>query len=787
MASVASRSCLPYWGSLVQSISGPLSPDTGYISKVSGILYQDNASSKPNHPISRALGTVPRGMEYGLTPFGHSLASKYKYGPYFNENMAPGPTQFFQDTSPPGHLRSIRHKGGTGYGLRIPEELAFITLQSSNPMYTKRYTLYHHLALNWYRGNLYRTRGSAFKSPAPPSKAYHGDSFSPFLKDNPRIGRAGYLRKLIGSVSRDLGPTPLKPEFWDFSLPFIDLCGDPESCGVNADVSFQGSDSYKRKGSGNATSHTKGTGRGDQKRKRGVDEDEENEDSNPPPSKRIDRDGPGASSLRQPLACPFAKADRNEHAGCIFIRRKNLSGIKEHLKRNHFDGALPNDIRAARSWNEVFDICNPEWHPTRRPSPYLEAVSRRSLASSSKSSASSIISNPPENSSALQTPVDIGYQNTYDGAELRSPPLSNDAVSPKPGNGVVENSRAGWHRETSVVPCSNNVGYRRHARTVGALSPTSCGRGSHRGSFSAPVEDSTTNPPTASWPIANTEPHAAQRSFLESRNVLGQNWASTNVSAEVNNQDTFFHHEFGVANGNPTGNVHDIMPPLIDTVDESGYETTVDPSHLEYPNFFSSGLAHGVPVPWVENNPMLQTTGGFKRTPPTPAAILNKGQDSLKSSLDITVLQSQQTAKSKPEEVEDPASQSNGDRQNRKKYLLIVTRMPPNPASEESRRPHKFTFESPNEFHLQFDHWLRREFTDPPFSWKTMMLFNGLEGARLESVEEVADNLEQSFIQYRSSDAALYLVSRNSHLEPYRPVGLTNANFNSPEALFHRQ
>ncbi|KAK6347257.1 hypothetical protein TWF696_007329 [Orbilia brochopaga] len=45
----------------------------------------------------------------------------------------------------------------------------------------------------------------------------------------------------------------------------------------------------------------------------------------------------------------------------------------EHLKRNHFDNQHPNNIREAKTWHQVFDICNPGWKGPR-PSQYLDVL-----------------------------------------------------------------------------------------------------------------------------------------------------------------------------------------------------------------------------------------------------------------------------------------------------------------------------------------------------------------------------------------------------------------------------
>lgn len=76
------------------------------------------------------------------------------------------------------------------------------------------------------------------------------------------------------------------------------------------------------------------------------------------------------------LACPFAKGNPTKQIQCLIIGRQNLSGAKEHIKRNHFNKLLPQDIRRAKKWSDVFDICNPQWPPRPHPSPFVDVAER---------------------------------------------------------------------------------------------------------------------------------------------------------------------------------------------------------------------------------------------------------------------------------------------------------------------------------------------------------------------------------------------------------------------------
>ncbi|KAK6337073.1 hypothetical protein TWF718_009859 [Orbilia javanica] len=63
------------------------------------------------------------------------------------------------------------------------------------------------------------------------------------------------------------------------------------------------------------------------------------------------------------LACPFSKGDPAKFQRCNRIHKQNLPGIKEHLRQEHFDSELPREILAAKSWSDIFSLCNPERPP----------------------------------------------------------------------------------------------------------------------------------------------------------------------------------------------------------------------------------------------------------------------------------------------------------------------------------------------------------------------------------------------------------------------------------------
>ncbi|KAF3190408.1 hypothetical protein TWF225_002169 [Orbilia oligospora] len=746
MIILASRSPVARWGAFTQNINGPFTLDTEHGPKVSGFPYKDVViSSKTNTTFARTPGNIPDSI-------GSSLVSKTGFYNNISKKGTPGTLYSSHDMGLPHRHRSISKQGDIGP--LLPGELALIILQGFDPMYTERYALNHKLVKPRFRGNPCRGPGNSFWGHGLPIKANYSNSFNQFIKEPSRTRTKRYSRNWIAGRPMPMGLSfiPLNSRLWHHLPKYVDLCGDAEPGRMYPEGSSKMYENQRKKSSGNASGYVRDKGREDYKRKRAVDEDEENEDANPPPSKRVNRNSPEPQALRLALACPFAKADvdKNEHAYCLFIRRKNLSGIKEHLKRNHFGNKLPVDVRAAKTWDDVFDICNPHWHPTERPSPYFETGSKRSLASSSRSVASSVKSNHPEE---ILTPAPFENQKVPMHNELEPcpSPLSGDGTSPMSRN----------------IATPSNVHPNHCYHHFEGQSSTSRAHDSKRASLSTQVEQGME---ASSWSIATTENDFEQRIPLEPRHMLDPNWFSTSSTLEGHNQHAFFPDDFGIASRDTSENIQVPMPSnsLITSSNHSfDNPTTVNPSHL----FFRQDLQDESSLPWSRNNPVSQEAETTKRTAPVHASILNRTQEHPPYSSDTTVLPVQPTPEPELEDLKE-MNQSNPYTSKGKQYLLIVTRLPQNTGSKEPRRAHRFNFENLHEFQARFEGWLRDEFTDPPFCWNKMMLFNNLEKARLENVKEVAENLEHTFIQYRSSDASLYLVSRNSHPHPPRPVTL---------------
>ncbi|EWC48425.1 hypothetical protein DRE_02194 [Drechslerella stenobrocha 248] len=164
------------------------------------------------------------------------------------------------------------------------------------------------------------------------------------------------------------------------------------------------------------------------------DRDDDENDNGDQPTKR--RKTVSVRSLDGMLACPFAKGKPQTHMDCVLIGRKNLAGIKEHCKRNHFNEKTPWGLKAAKDWDSVFDFCNPNWSPRPRPTPYVDML---------ESLVNFLIWNSerldPEKMSAALAP--LGFQRIHDSlhddVRTESRTLGQDGTPFNPDNPTASN------------------------------------------------------------------------------------------------------------------------------------------------------------------------------------------------------------------------------------------------------------------------------------------------------------------------------------------------------------
>ncbi|KAK6355691.1 hypothetical protein TWF718_000084 [Orbilia javanica] len=123
----------------------------------------------------------------------------------------------------------------------------------------------------------------------------------------------------------------------------------------------------ERRGSSSGNSLSSESRRINRRHKHIRGESNEDEKGSEPPrrKKKLMR----VEEINQRLACPYAKGDPTKYEKCVFVHRRDLPGIREHLKRNHFGGIVPATIRQARTWSQIFLVCNPNWPMSTLPIP----------------------------------------------------------------------------------------------------------------------------------------------------------------------------------------------------------------------------------------------------------------------------------------------------------------------------------------------------------------------------------------------------------------------------------
>ncbi|KAK6343552.1 hypothetical protein TWF730_011142 [Orbilia blumenaviensis] len=147
----------------------------------------------------------------------------------------------------------------------------------------------------------------------------------------------------------------------NFQISSNEMSGNPmSSSGENSTgKSSDNSDGFEGTRFGRINKGDRSGGNsGKRQRDQSDDDDEEGGRGN---NQKRKPDVSGSSNIYH-LACPLAKGDPKTYGDCKLIHRKDLSGIKEHLKRMHriYD-PLPKNIRDSKSWGQIFRICNPDW------------------------------------------------------------------------------------------------------------------------------------------------------------------------------------------------------------------------------------------------------------------------------------------------------------------------------------------------------------------------------------------------------------------------------------------
>ncbi|KAK6527159.1 hypothetical protein TWF281_010352 [Arthrobotrys megalospora] len=470
-------------------------------------------------------------------------------------------------------------------------------------------------------------------------------------------------------------------------------------------------------------------------RDKGEDGDGDDQRPNKKRSKHVD-----LNSLNSRLACPFAKGKPSHYLGCALIGRQDLPGVKEHLKRNHFNGTLPPEIRRCNTWELVFMVCNPDWDPKNPiPSRYL----------------------------------DIGFQlvQTVTGVPWPVETLPVDCQTPQNLNNPAQDMGNLVNRNTLV----DNT-------TLPPLPSSATPSQSVGGGVGAGITQ-TGSPSTiqATNDESHNAVHLANTSGLENTNTqynlepiyqpgqVGQfalpqalnNWIKPRAAP----------HLSWPAGDEFAGDFNAVPDYLLNTY---GFDMNMPPAEL-YPrlqNALNIPDANNTTVPlpapiWFPNNPTPSIA------PPPAATPMVNGSAAPYVSPSISAytpgLTQNTSDMSTITPFSTPSQPRSGSTSNQ--YTLIVARKHPVPGSLEGQAPKQFDFDSYENFRICFEAWVLSTFTDPPFSWETME-FLGADpeiDARLSSVDEVCMNIRMWHIRHRTSDATLYLVWKDKGKQKASP------------------
>ncbi|KAK6507512.1 hypothetical protein TWF481_005943 [Arthrobotrys musiformis] len=512
------------------------------------------------------------------------------------------------------------------------------------------------------------------------------------------------------------------------------------------------------------------------KKRQGIDQDksddnDEGDGGNQPPRKQRKL---SKKALNGQLACPFAKAEPALYLRCITIGRKDLSGVKEHLRRNHFNNTTPPDLLAAGTWNRMFQFCYPERDPQSYPSPYVDVaeifynvliwsrLSRRAQQDIALSYQRANNPNLSVNVAGLVTIVpeieEVGNpaltRTTLGEARnetTSAPPASNPIVEStwkdafgchhnQPGNFATTNDD---FAETSSL-CSATRLEGRSFDIIGSSVPSAYRQGTQGQGVDLWGGDIGYSPGLAAAISEMAGPHFTSPLLPEGVQIQ---------SAEFSN---FLDTEFGIPPSLPPEEKYKLVVSSIDTDGifdpTTGY--TMPSAPFEPFNISST----------IFPDPQLGVYEAQTQIPFCPVSITFPEAPQIHSSGSEPECRSSSTTDSQALSLPSPKAiprQQCANNTGSGNNLLLVSRRPVNPNSVEGQGYKRYRFEGFDDFRENFEAWLALEFIDPMFDWATMEFYNDNRGAHLTNVEEVIDDLEGSFTHYRSTKASLYLVMKD--------------------------
>ncbi|KAK6512835.1 hypothetical protein TWF506_009001 [Arthrobotrys conoides] len=495
-------------------------------------------------------------------------------------------------------------------------------------------------------------------------------------------------------------------------------------------------------------------------RRRDTEQDNNtDDDEGRPPNKRRKKES--AKALSGQLACPFAKAEPAVYLRCLTIGRKDLSGVKEHLRRNHFHKSTPPGLLIARSWNEMFSFCCPLWAPRPYPSPYVDVteilfnVVRWNNTPSGTRQEDILVDYQRANSLQGQIVNVAGLVTIIpEVGRVGSPGQSQTQTASVVGLDKVttDASRDPESREIDTTSNNDNIPGTSFdpdsATQLGECSfdivgpGTSFALGQYIGEGPNQWNEITGISDTLSAAVARmAEPHVT--------------WPLSETQLADPEYSNFLETEFGIIMSLPP---EERYSRVLSSIDLNGIfdpltEFTT-PLVAPMPSTLSSTtFPHPQQVVCEAQTriPFQPVSIVFPEAPVCPSGF--GSSDSSSNATTCTVPPSPRLQPIQPSTEIDILD--SGD------YHLLVSRRPINPNSAEGQGYKRYRFEGFKEFRENFESWLKSEFFDPIFDWTTMEFCNDHRGARLTSVEEIIDDLDGSFTHYRSSKASLYLVMKD--------------------------
>ncbi|EPS44968.1 hypothetical protein H072_1000 [Dactylellina haptotyla CBS 200.50] len=410
--------------------------------------------------------------------------------------------------------------------------------------------------------------------------------------------------------------------------------------------------------------------------------------------------------------CPFAKAYPDKHLHCWFINRADLSGIKQHISRYHYDLVDDQQLREAKTYEILFDLCIPDWGNKLRPSHVWDFAaliknSDRYRAMEQARRMSEVeellaIARMPNPETAL-----VHYLSTRFGIEANICAIgtgtgaSVEIEDPDRDRDISEahGDAPSITRDILGVPLVSNLGEADLTVTSGELSEASAqGAFSNKGAFDTSFHD------------------------------LDVSWMLDVANSYKSPQTDNF----------PAESIVNLLPELIPpAVAEGGdaYEQGVD--HSQQPTFSLD----------TENESTMppSSVSGYSSVVYTSSA--------------ATLLSSHSSHPVIPMIYTAPKSNvSQTDWC--KAYKVLVSRKKSVRSTVELSGPKTFLCKSFNELDRNLTPWLESTFCDPSasFNWGEWSLEDTMTEERLDNIEGVINQLE--FDPYRDSTAKYFIVKK---------------------------